>query len=85
MNNLISRKVLSEIIIECLKKSNGRSTLLEVSKYVWDNYENELRESGKIFYTWQYDLRWAANELRKLGIMKNSADKIYWVLVNKKD
>lgn len=78
---MITRNDLSEIIVECLKKNKGKSTLLQVSQYVWDNYEHELRKSGKIFYTWQYDLRWAANELRKKGVMKNSEDNNYWELV----
>jgi|CeladaMinimDraft_18_1061708.scaffolds.fasta_scaffold00911_2 hypothetical protein len=77
----ITRKELSEFIIECLKKNDGKATLLQVSQYIWENYEKELRKDGKIFYTWQYDLRWAANNLRKQGIMKNSEDKAYWVLI----
>jgi len=37
---------------------------------VWDNYENDLRSSGDIFYTWQYDIKWSARELRLDGILK---------------
>ena len=39
-------------------------------KHFWDTYEQDLRDSGNLFYTWQYDIRWAATELRKDGDMK---------------
>lgn len=35
-----------------------------MSKYIWDKYEQELKASGSMLYTWQYDLRWAAQRLR---------------------
>ena len=44
--------------------------MLEVGKYIWDHHESELRRSGDLFYKWQYDMRWAANHLRKTGVMK---------------
>nr|WP_303831848.1 hypothetical protein [Snodgrassella alvi] len=31
---------------------------------IWDKYEQELKASGSMLYTWQYDLRWAAQQLR---------------------
>lgn len=45
----------------------GPSTVVEVSRWVWDHHEGDLRTSGPLFYTWQYDLRWAAMLLRKEG------------------
>ena len=33
------------------------------------HYEEELKHSGDLLYTWQYDIRWAATELRKTGFM----------------
>ncbi|WP_217636911.1 hypothetical protein [Dendrosporobacter quercicolus] len=48
--------------------------LIDVCKYVWEHYEKELKASGNLFYTWQYDIRWAATRLRKAGVMK-SADE----------
>ena len=37
-------------------------------------YRNALEATGDVFYTWQYDLRWAAMTLRKQGIMKPADD-----------
>lgn len=42
----------------------------EVSKYVWDSYEAELRDSGDVLYMWQYDIPWAAQHLRREGTLK---------------
>jgi len=80
---VITKQKLSEIIIECLKKNNGKATILEVSKYIWDNYEKDLRESGRIFYTWQYDMRWEATKLRKKKILKNNEKDKSWELTRK--
>ena len=80
---MITKQKLSEIIIECLKKNNGKATILEVSKYIWDNYEKDLRESGRIFYTWQYDMRWEATKLRKKKILKNNEKDKSWELTRK--
>ncbi|MGY9210632.1 hypothetical protein ACTM4X_25350, partial [Citrobacter freundii] len=35
-----------------------------------DSYEAELRDSGDMLYTWQYDIRWAAQQLRNEGSLK---------------
>ena len=64
------RKDLRNWLIEALKANNGSASLIDVCKYVWENYENELRRSERLFFTWQYDIRWAANRLRKEGIMR---------------
>ncbi len=42
-------------------------SVVEVAKFIWEHHEAELRESGDLFYTWQYSMRWAAQELRKEG------------------
>lgn len=41
--------------------------MLQVSKYAWDHYEQELRNGGNLLYKWQYDIRWAATALRHEG------------------
>lgn len=52
----------------------GEATLVEVSRRIWEQHEEELRASGDLFYTWQYDLRWAAHRLRRSGRMKAAED-----------
>ena len=56
-----------------LKSAGGSASLLYVAKYIWENYELELRNSD-LFFTWQYDMRWAANTLRRRGVMLPAND-----------
>lgn len=67
---MAKREDLSDWLVRALEANGGSATIVEVCKYVWENYEDELRKSGDLFYTWQYDIRWAATQLRKQGIMR---------------
>lgn len=61
---------LQNWLIEALLFHGKSARIVDVCKYVWEKYEQELRASGDLFYTWQYDIRWAATELRKRRRMK---------------
>ncbi|MED4019154.1 hypothetical protein [Sutcliffiella cohnii] len=65
-----SKQQLRKWIIKALEEMSGSASLLDICKYVWNNYEEDLRNSGDLFYTWQYDIRWAATDLRKSGLIK---------------
>ncbi|MBD9660766.1 hypothetical protein IB226_14935 [Pantoea sp. PNT03] len=67
---MVTREIMKEWIIEALNSMNGIGWPRDVAKYVWDNYEGHLRESGDMLYTWQYDLRWAAQSLRDNNKLK---------------
>lgn len=58
---------LKQWVYEAVLANGGRSSIVEVAMYIWDNHEQELRQSGNLFYTWQYDMRWAATMLRRDG------------------
>ena len=79
---MITMDDLSKMIIEALKYHGGRTSLVEICKYVWNNYERELRNSGDLFYTWQYRIRWQGYQLRKEGIIKTTegTNKGMWEL-----
>jgi hypothetical protein len=81
---MITRESMKEWIVEYLKTQNGSAWSREVSKYIWDNYESDLKASGVILYTWQYDPRWAAQQLRYDGILKpvNRRRDLPWELVS---
>ena len=68
----MTRYELPDILYASLKSMDGSSSIIDVCKYVWKNYHKELQISGDLFYTWQYDIRWAATELRKTGRMKSA-------------
>ena len=64
------RSDAQEWIIEALHFYGGSATIIQICKYVWAQHETELRSSEDGFYTWQYDVRWAAQALRDKGILK---------------
>jgi len=80
---MASREDLRSWLIEALEANNGRASIVEICKYVWENYERELRRSGDLFFTWQYDIRWAATHLRNEGIMVSaeSSPRGIWELI----
>ena len=67
---MLTREDLQDLVIEALKANGGKARIFEVCKYIWDNYEKELKASDKLLYTWQYDVRWAAQALRDSGALK---------------
>jgi hypothetical protein len=52
---------------EALTSLGGSGTVVEVARAIWERHEADLRDSGDLFYTWQYDMRWAAQALRDTG------------------
>ena len=63
------KSLLEPWIVDALKEHDGSADLLEVCKTVWLRHEDDLLASGDLFYTWQYDIRWAGTRLRKRGIL----------------
>lgn len=72
---MTTRDDMKPWVLAALKHSGGKGRPREVAKYIWENYESELRKSGDILYTWQYDVRWAAQSLRDSGILKPVAGR----------
>jgi hypothetical protein len=60
-----SRLVLDRWVLDALTSLGGRAGIVDICKWVWDHHERDLRSSGDLFYTWQYDIRWAADRLRR--------------------
>lgn len=66
---MVSKDTLSEWVVEALGMLGGSGTVTDVSRTVWELHSEEIQSSGDLFYTWQYDLRWAAYEQRKRGVI----------------
>ncbi len=62
-----AKSVLQDWVIDAVKAQGGTAQLLDVCKYIWKHHESDLRASGDMFFTWQYDTRWAAQKLRDAG------------------
>lgn len=54
-------------ILEALAALGGHAHWVAVARHIWATHEADLRESGDLFYTWQYQLGWAAQVLRDEG------------------
>jgi len=67
---MASKEDLQDWVKNALAAAGGGGRLVEVAKHIWSAHESDLRKSGDLFFTWQYDMRWAANQLRRRGIMK---------------
>jgi hypothetical protein len=67
---MVGRDEFRYFVVEALRSLGGSGSVLEVTKRVWQVHEHDLRASGDLFYTWQYDVRWAAQYLRNNGYMK---------------
>jgi len=81
-----TRHDLQEWLVDALRAYGGSATIVQVCEHVWANHESELRMSGDLFYTWQYDIRWAATKLRKQGVVgpPSAAPSGTWILARKR-
>lgn len=79
---MYKRDDLAKWLEEALKISNGSASIVQVCRIVWEKHEQDLKSSGDLFFTWQYDIRWAATKLRKIGIMRpeHSSSRGLWEL-----
>jgi hypothetical protein len=59
---------LQDWVRNALQATGGKASLVEVAKHIWQNHEADLKISGDLLFTWQYDMRWAANVLRHQGM-----------------
>lgn len=66
------------LIIAALIANGGSLKISDVCEYVWI-HNNQRIMTSKVLYTWQYDIRWAANELRRQEVIK-SDPRGYWTL-----
>lgn len=69
---MATKHLLVDWLADALRALGGRGRIPDICKQVWESHEYELRASNELFYTWQYDIRWAAHELRKSGEMKSA-------------
>jgi hypothetical protein len=78
----VTKSILTEWLLDALNANGGRARIAKICKYIWDNHETELRDAGDLFYTWQYDVRWAADKLRRNGKMKPAyaSPQVVWEL-----
>ena len=77
------RDDLQEWVVASLKAHKGSATITQSAKFIWEHYEQDLRRSGDLFFTWQYDMRWACTKLREKNVVAphHSGSPGLWRLV----
>jgi hypothetical protein len=60
---------LEDWILVALSEHRGEGSIVQICRSVWRLHENDLRSSGDLFFTWQYDIRWAAQRLRDRRVL----------------
>ena len=65
-------------VYEAVVSLGGKAKIADVCKFVWENYEPEIVNSGKYFYVWQYELRWASDMLVKEGKIQKGPPRGVW-------
>lgn len=63
----VTRSDLMPWILSALNDLGGDAKIVQIASHIWDCHEKDLRSSGDLFFTWQYDMRWAAMKLRQVG------------------
>ncbi|SPU52615.1 Uncharacterised protein [Brevundimonas vesicularis] len=79
---MVSRHHLKDWVIEALRNIGKPAKIIDVAKEIWRAHGAEL-EGTPLFYTWQYDMRWAALSLSKEGkvALSNTVGKGQWALM----
>jgi hypothetical protein len=78
----VVRTDLEDAVIASLKMLGGTGTIPKVAEQIWIAREADLRASGELFFTWQYDIRWAAQRLQDAGKLEKvkRSGKSVWEL-----
>ena len=76
----MTRDELKPWIIEALHSLGGKGSVLDVAQAIRQSHERDLRDSGDMFFKWQYEFRHAGTILvAERKIVKSSG---FWLLVS---
>ena len=74
---MAGREDLQRWVLEAVDAHGGEALVIDIHKYVWRHHEKELRDSGDLFFTWQYEIRWAGQILRDEGLLTNPRRSVW--------
>ena len=67
---MATRDDLQDWVIAAVSANGGSASIVQAAEYIWKHHESDLRASGDLFYTWQYDMRWACTRLRERKLIQ---------------
>ena len=76
---MASRSDLKQWVFEALQNL-GPATVPDIAKHIWDNHQDELTQSGDLYYTWQYAMRWEGQKLQTEGKLRKNGKGRIWEL-----
>ncbi len=76
---MTKKEKLQKWVVDALS-AQGASTVTDVAKHIWIHHEADLKQSGDLLYTWQYDMRWAAQELQDKHVIEKRKSDRKWQL-----
>lgn len=84
---MASKTDLQDWVVDALERCGGSARVVDVAREIWISHEADLRASGDLFYTWQYDMRWAAQRLRHEGRLAavTSETRGFWSIIDDRD
>jgi hypothetical protein len=59
------REDMKPWVAKAIADSGGKARIPLVAKHIWDHHKTEIESSGDLLYIWQYEMRWAADQLVK--------------------
>lgn len=83
---MVKRYLLKTWALEALDYFGGQATFAQIAKFIHDHHEQDLKDSGELYYIWQYELNWAGTKLRREGYLLPKPKGEYgpWVRTEKK-
>jgi hypothetical protein len=67
-----TREDLQDWVVAAIRANGGSASIVQAAEHIWKHHEKELRTSGDLFFTWQYDMRWACTRLRERKIVQSA-------------
>lgn len=82
---MATRNDIVEWVYDALVARGGGGTIVEVARHIWKHHESDLASSGDLLFTWQYDMRWAAQRLRdqRKAAFEKRGGQSYWSLTGR--
>jgi hypothetical protein len=67
-----TREDLQDWVVAAIRANGGSASIVQAAEHIWKHHEKELLASGDLFYTWQYDMRWACTRLRERKVVQSA-------------
>jgi hypothetical protein len=77
---VVTKNDLKAWVLDALIALGGSGRIAQIARHIWQHHEKELQASGDLFFTWQYAMRWAGQELQKERKLSKAGKNYTWYL-----